>query len=261
MGIQGSHRLVLSGAKIHIARGGRGPVLLILHGAGGSDNLKNVFGILAEDYDVILPDHPGFGLSEQSKNLNSVSDLAFYYLNLFKELGLKDIHLIGHSMGGWIAAEIAIRSTVNLSSLTLISSAGIHVRGVPKGDLFLWSPEELINNLFVNQKVVDEMLAHEPSGEELEFIVKNRVAAARYAWHPRFYNPDLEKWLHRIDIPTLILWGDQDRIFPSEYAAAFKELIPHAEMKIIDHCGHVPHIDRSEVFYSRLKTFLSSVIL
>ena len=160
-------------------------------------------------------------------------------------------------MGGWIAAENAVRSTANLASLTLISSAGIHVKGVTKGDIFLWSPEELARNLYVRQELVDTMLSYEPSGDEIEIMLRNRVATARYAWHPRFYNPDLAKWLHRIDIPTLILWGHQDKIFPAEYATAFSQLIPHAQIEIIDRCGHAPHMDRPDEFFSRLKAFLS----
>ena len=257
MATQDNHQLEIYDVMVHISRGGSGQTLLLLHGAGGSANLKELAAKLAEDFDVLLPDHPGFGLSEQSKRLSSVSDLAFYYLDFIQELGLKDVHLVGLSMGGWIAAEMAIRSTAKVKSITLVSSAGIHVKGVPKGDLFLWSPEELVRNLYVNQDVVDNVLSQEPTSEELEFIVKNRVAAARYAWHPRFYNPDLEKWLHRIDIPTLIIWGDQDKIFPVEYASAFKNLIPHAQTQILKDCGHIPHMDQPEAFYHSLKSFLS----
>ena len=252
-------QLVFSDTTINITRSGSGQAMLLLHGAGGSANLEELRENLAEDYEVILPDHPGFGLSQQSNYLNSVSDLSFYYLDFIKELNLKDIHLVGHSMGGWIAAEVAVRSTANITSLTLISSAGIHVKGVTKGDIFLWSPEELVRNLYVNQDIISDMLSYEASSEEIEIMVRNRVAAARYAWHPRFYNPDLAKWLHRIDIPTLILWGGQDKIFPAEYATAFKELIPHAQMEILNQCGHVPHMDRPDEFYPRLKSFLSEV--
>ena len=257
MATQDNHQLEIYDAVVHISRGGSGQTLLLLHGAGGSANLKELAAKLAEDFDVLLPDHPGFGLSDQSKRLSSVSDLAFYYLDFIQELGLKDIHLVGFSLGGWITAEIAIRSTAKVKSITLVSSAGIHVKGVPKGDLFLWSPEELVRNLYVNQDVVDDVLSQEPTSEELEIMVKNRVAAARYAWHPRFYNPDLEKWLHRIDVPTLIIWGDQDKIFPVEYASAFKNLIPHAQTQILKDCGHVPHMDQPEAFYHSLKSFLS----
>ena len=261
MATQDNHQLEIYDAMVHICRGGSGQTLLLLHGAGGSANLKELREKLAEDYEVILPDHPGFGLSQQSNKLNSVSDLSFYYLDFIKELKLKDIHLVGHSMGGWIAAEVSVRSTANITSLTLISSAGIHVKGVTKGDIFLWSPEELVRNLYVNQDIINDMLSYEPSGDEIEIMVRNRVAAARYAWHPRFYNPDLAKWLHRIDIPTLILWGGQDKIFPAEYATAFKELIPHAQIEILNRCGHVPHMDRPDEFYLRLKSFLSEVPL
>ena len=257
MATQGNHQLQIYDAIVHISRSGSGQTLLLLHGAGGSANLKELREKLAEDYEVILPDHPGFGLSQQSNNLNSVSDLSFYYLDFIKELNLKDIHLVGHSMGGWIAAEVAVRSTANITSLTLISSAGIHVKGVTKGDIFLWSPEELVRNLYVNQDIINDMLSYEPSSDEIEIMVRNRMAAARYAWHPRFYNPDLAKWLHRIDIPTLIFWGGQDKIFPAEYATAFKELIPHAQIAILNRCGHVPHMDRPDEFYPRLKSFLS----
>ena len=144
---------------VHISRGGSGQTLLLLHGAGGSANLKELASKLAEDFDVLLPDHPGFGLSDQSKRLSSVSDLAFYYLDFIQELGLKDIHLVGFSLGGWIAAEIAIRSTTNVKSIALVSSAGIHVKGVPKGDPFLWSPEELVRNLYVNQDIINDILS------------------------------------------------------------------------------------------------------
>ena len=257
MATQDNHQLEIYDAMVHISRGGSGQTLLLLHGAGGSANLKELAPKLAEDFDVLLPDHPGFGLSDQSKQLSSVSDLAFYYLDFIQELGLKDVHLVGLSMGGWIAAEIAIRSTTNVKSIALVSSAGIHVKGVPKGDLFLWSPEELVRNLYVNQDVVDDVLSQEPTSEELEIMVKNRVAAARYAWHPRFYNPDLEKWLHRIDVPTLIIWGDKDKVFPVEYASAFKNLIPHAQTQILKDCGHIPHMDQPEAFYHSLKSFLS----
>ena len=256
-----TRELILSEAKIHISRCGKGDALLLLHGAGGSANMIDMWEKLATNYDVILPDHPGFGRSEQSNMLNSVADLAFHYLDLIEELDLNDIHLVGHSMGGWIAAEIAIRSTTKAKSLTLISSAGIHVKGVPKGDLFLWSPEELIQNLYVNKKIVNEMLSYEPTGDELEIMVKNRVAAARYAWQPRLYNPDLSKWLHRIDVPTLILWGDQDKIFPADYATEFKAMIPQAQLEIINQCGHVPHMDRPDTFYPRLRKFLAEASL
>ena len=259
MATHGDQQSALSDTNIHIARKGNGQPLLLLHGAGGSANLKDMMAKLSEDYDVILPDHPGFGLSDQLNHLSSVSDLAFHYLDLIQELDLSGIHLVGHSMGGWIAAEIAIRSTADVKNLILISSAGIHVKGVPKGDLFLWSPEELVRNLYVKQTIIDQMLSYEPTDEELEFMVKNRVAAARYAWHPRLYNPDLEKWLHRIDVPTLIIWGDQDKIFPAEYASAFKELIPQAQVEVLDQCGHVPHMDRPDQFYPIITSFLSKV--
>lgn len=253
---QETNRVKLNGVETQVRREGSGDTLLLLHGAGGSAGLVPMLDELSSGYDIIMPDHPGFGLSEDSKQTTTISDLAYHYLDFIDSYGLTDIHLVGHSMGGWIAAEIAIRSEALLKSLTLICSAGIHVKGVPKGDLFLWSPEETARNLFVKQEAVEEMLNYKPSSEELETMIRNRVSAAKYAWHPRFYNPDLSKWLHRISIPTLIVWGDQDKIFPVEYAAAFKSFITHAEVEVIADCGHVPHVDRPDVFYPCFRSFL-----
>ena len=253
---QGHSRLTLNGTELEIRRQGSGETILLLHGAGGSASLIPAVEELSADYDVIMPDHPGYGLSRDSKQTTTISDLAYHYLDFIEDQALTGVHLIGHSMGGWIAAEIAVRSQAALKSLTLICSAGIHVKGVPKGDLFLWSPEETARNLFVKQEAVDQMLRYEPSSEELEIMIRNRVSSAKYAWHPRFYNPDLSKWLHRITVPTLVLWGDQDKIFPQEYAAAFGEFMPHADVEVFSDCGHVPHIDRPDGFYPRLRSFL-----
>ena len=256
MAEQNTSPLTLNGIELKVRRQGSGETILLLHGAGGSAGLVPLVEELSGDYEILMPDHPGFGLSGDSKQTTTISDLAYHYLDFIKDQDLNDVHLVGHSMGGWIAAEIAIRSQAALKSLTLICSAGIHVKGVPKGDLFLWSPEESARNIFVKQEAVDRILNYEPSDAELEVMIRNKVSAAKYAWHPRFYNPDLSKWLHRISVPTLVVWGDQDKIFPKDYATAFKKFLPHAEVEVLKDCGHVPHVDRPDRFYPCLRSFL-----
>ena len=119
---------------------------------------------LAGSYNVIVPDHPGFGRSGRPDWLDEISDLAYFYLDFMQALGLEQVHLVGHSLGGWIAAELAIRSTQHLRTLTLVAAAGIHVNGLPKGDLFLWQPEERIRNLYVDQRFAEKRLAQPMSG-------------------------------------------------------------------------------------------------
>ena len=176
----------ISGCSVNVMRGGKGAPLLFLHGAGGAGVWLPFMEKLAEQFDVIVPDHPGFGRSDKPEWLDDISDLAFFYLDFLEGLDLEGVHLIGNSLGGWLAAEIAIQSTQRLRTLTLISAAGLHIPGVPKGDIFLWSPEERVRNLFVNQKLADQRLAMPLSDEMADIGLKNELATADLAWHPRF---------------------------------------------------------------------------
>ncbi len=249
--------LTLRGAGLHLMRSGEGPPVLFLHGAGGAPEWTPFMTKLAEQFDLLVPDHPGFGYSDSPEWIESVSDLAYFYLDLLQTLDLRDVHLVGNSLGGWIAAEMAVRCTGRFASLTLLASAGIHVSGVPKGDIFMWSAEETVRNLFANPEMVEMALSRVPDGAQIDILLKNRLAAARYGWQPRFYNPDLHKWLHRIDVPTLILWGDSDRIFPPAYAAAFGELIPHARVTVLADCGHLPQVERTDDFLEQFRALVA----
>jgi pimeloyl-ACP methyl ester carboxylesterase len=243
-----SETIEISGCKTAILRGGSGPTLLFLHGAGGAGAWAPYMDALAENFDVIVPSHPGFGASDTPDWLDNMSDLAFFYLDLMTQLDLTNIHLVGNSLGGWLAMEVAVRSTQRIKSLTLVSAAGIHVKGVPKGDIFLWDPETRVRNNFVNQDLADARLAVVPSDAEADIALKNHFTTAKLAWQPRFYNPDLYKWLHRIDVPTMILWGDGDKIFPPPYGHALAALIPGAELRVIADCGHLPHQEKLDEF-------------
>ena len=132
----------ISGCKLSLRRGGSGVPLLYLHGTDGLVEWPAMLDTLAEEFDVIAPDHPGFGASEVPGWIDDVSDVAYLYLDAIEKLGLSRLHVVGQSLGGWIALEMAVRSTARLRSLTLISSAGIHVKGVPKADIFMIDPEE-----------------------------------------------------------------------------------------------------------------------
>ena len=136
------HAIDINGCKLSFVRAGKGAPLLYLHGTDGLAEWPAILDTLAERFDVIVPDHPGFGASEAPAWIDDVSDVAYCYLDAIEALGLSDIHVVGQSLGGWIALEMAVRSTHRLRSLTLISAAGIHVKGVPKADIFMIDPEE-----------------------------------------------------------------------------------------------------------------------
>ncbi|MFL5046604.1 MAG: alpha/beta fold hydrolase, partial [Xanthobacteraceae bacterium] len=179
-----------------------------------------------------------------------------YYLDFLDELGAQRVHLVGHSLGGWIAAELAVRNCARLATLTLIAPAGIRVKGVPMGDNFIWSPEETARNLFYDQSFAEKMLAQVPSEEEADRALTNRFMAAKLGWEPRWFNPSLERWLHRIKVPTLVLWGADDKFLPSRYAELWGERVPGAKVELIPRCGHLPHIEKAEMTADKILGFL-----
>jgi pimeloyl-ACP methyl ester carboxylesterase len=244
---------------VSLRRAGKGPPLLFLHGADGYSQWLPFFDALAERYELIVPEHPGFGASDDPPLIRSVSDMAMFYLDFLETLKLRDLHIIGHSLGGWIAAEILIRDRSRAKSLTLISSAGIRVEGMPSGDLFIWNREELLRNVFYNQAYADIALSLQPTDQQLDTMLKNRFTATKLGWQPRWYNPDLEKWLHRITLPALILWGDEDKIMPPEYAGLWRERLPDARLVMIEKCGHVPQVEKSSETIGPLRDFLAEV--
>lgn len=246
----------VAGCKVSVQRSGSGPPVLFLHGARGAARWLPFMEALSGKFDLIVPEHPGFGRSETPPWLDNVSDLAYFYLDFIENLGLRQVHLVGASLGGWIAAELAARNQHALCTLTLVASAGIHVPGVLPGDIFLWSPVERARNLFCNANFAEAMLREQPSEEEQDLLMKNSFTTAKLAWQPRLFDPDLGKWLHRIAIPTLILWGDQDKVMPPAYAQAFRDMIPGSRLEIIPRCGHLPQVEKMDEFVAAVTRFI-----
>ena len=242
--------------SVRLRRDGKGEPLVFLHGAGGWPTWGPFFEKLAGRCDVRAPEHPGFGLSDNPAWLRNVGDLAMYYLDFLDGLGGDPVHLVGHSLGGWVAAEVAARNTVRLGSLTLIAPAGVRVKGSPSGDNFIWSREENAKNLFYDQSFAERELAHVSSPEEADIELTNRYMATKFGWEPRWFNPSLERWLHRIRVPTLLLWGRDDKLFPSTYAKAWAGRMPDVRVEIIPECGHRPHVEKADVAAQKILAFV-----
>ena len=243
----------VAGCRTEVRRGGSGAPLLFLHGAGGNPGWLPFMETLAESFDVIAPSHPGFGQSDTPDWLDGIDDVTHFYVEFLETLGLEGVHVAGNSLGGWIAAEIALRNPSRLASLTLVAAAGIRVKGEPIADTFLWSEEERTRNLYFDQSLAEALLAQPLSPEAEDIAIKNRFASARLAWNPRFHNPQLRKWAHRITLPTMIVWGKEDRIFPEPYAHAYKELLPQAELRILPNCGHLPQVEKTDEFVDAVR--------
>ena len=234
--------------KLRLRRAGKGQPLLFLHGASGAPVILPFMEKLAERFDVLVPEHPGYGQSDEPEWLENIHDMAYFYLDFLEQLDLKDVLLVGNSMGGWIALEIAVRSTARIKSMVVVSPAGVKAPGVHPADTFLMSPEEQARALVYDQKVAEARLAEPVTPEMLDIALKNRHTTARLAWEPRFHDPHLPKWLHRIKVPVTIVWGAEDRILPVGFAKEFQRLIPGAKLEIISSCGHLPHAEKPDRF-------------
>src|SRR5262249_48979776 len=132
----------IKGCKLSLARGGKGVPLMYLHGTDGLADWPAILDTLAERFDVIVPDHPGFGASEAPGWIDDISDVAYCYLDAIEVLGLSGVHVVGQSLGGWIALAMAVRSTQRPPGPPLISSAGIHPQSLPKTHIFILHPAE-----------------------------------------------------------------------------------------------------------------------
>ncbi len=247
----------ISGVKLHLRRAGKGAPLLFLHDVQGLPAWPQMLDRLAGQFEVLAPDHPGFGLSAAPDWIDDVGDLSFFYLDLLDALDLKGVHVVGASLGGWIALEMAIRSTARIKSLTLAGAAGIRVDGVARSDMFIGTPAELGRLLFAAEQVAAGWAAQWQATPALrEIYDRNRHAAAKFTWQPRLYNPKLAKWLHRIGVPTHVIWGESDRLIPPAHAAALKGMIAGAQVTMLPG-GHLVAIEQPDLFADTVSHFIA----
>jgi pimeloyl-ACP methyl ester carboxylesterase len=241
-------RLQVRDISARLFRDGSGAPVVYLHGAGGIAGWLPLFERIAASHELLVPEHPGFGNSDVASWIRNTPDVAMYYLDIFDQLGLEGIHLIGFSLGGWIAAELAVRNATRLKTLTLIAPAGIRIKGIPTGDNFIWGPEEAAHNLFHDQRFAEAMIAQiqQASQDDVERALANRYMAARLGWEPRWFNPDLERWLHRIKLPTLVLWGENDKVIPAAYADLWRQRVTGARIEVTPQCGHLLPVEKAD---------------
>lgn len=248
--------ITLCGCRIELASAGTGAPLLILPGAGGAGLYESMAAHWSESYRVVLPQHPGFDSSDDADWLERVDDLAYFYLELLEHLSLDPVCIVGHSLGGWVAAELAIRNPRMLSALCLVAPGGIRVPGVSVGDNFLWSAEQTIRKLYADPTLAASAVAGTSDTATIERIFRNRQTTARLVWSPRWFNPSLGKWLRRIRAPTLLVWGEQDQLFPAVHAQHFAELIAGSQVRLLADCGHLPFQEKAAEFFGIVDPFL-----
>jgi pimeloyl-ACP methyl ester carboxylesterase len=251
-------RIIAAGIALEAVRRGEGRPIVLLHGFQTLDPQARVLELLGRHGAVIAPSLPGFGHSPRPEDFDTVADLVHLVLALLDELPGDKATLIGLSFGGWLAAEAAVKCCHRIARLVLVDPVGIKI-----------SPPDVPDILDIFNRSPDEVRAkswHDPdrfapdfdemSDEALVVYARNREALCRYAWHPYMYDPQLKRWLARITVPTLLLWGAADRVVTPDYGRAYSALIPGARFEIIERAGHHPEIEQPEALVERIAAFL-----
>ncbi|MGH7043060.1 MAG: alpha/beta fold hydrolase [Acetobacteraceae bacterium] len=250
--------LSIAGVDLALEERGAGPPLLFLHPGEGLEPNRPWLDLLAKRYRVIAPWHPGWGESVLPDWMGSVDDLAYLYLDLAALLKLEHASLVGACFGGWVAAEMAVRSTARFARLALVAPLGAKFGGVMERDIVdmhAISRDDFLALAWADpaEGDVDTTVLAEA---ELAAIARGREAFALFGWKPYMHNPRLRHWLHRIDIPTLLLWGARDHIVTPSYGARWRGAIPGARLETLDGAGHFPLWEQPEAAVAQLARFL-----
>lgn len=250
--------LTLSGIKCEVERRGKGKPLLLLHGEEALEKDAVVVDDLARRFEVIIPSPPGYGQSERPLWLTEPHDLAFVMHDLVDQLGLRDTTVLGFSVGGWIAAEMATIDDAFISKLVLVGAVGVKL-GAPTdrdiADIWLLHPDKVAKLKWHDLAKGKRDLTSMPD-EVLAVIARNTETTARFCWNPYMHNPKLKHRLHRIGVPTLLIWGEQDGIVKPDYAKGYAALIPGAKLSLVKEAGHLPHMEQPEAFMKVLGEFI-----
>lgn len=258
--IQTNTGMIKAGAvEIEVSIRGEGPPLLLLYSEEQLEADLPLIDTLAQTYKIIMPSAPGFGRSPRPDWMTNPEDIAYVYLDLLTALDARQSIVVGFSLGGWIAAEMATKDTRCISKLALVDPYGVKIGGpfdVDIADMWILHPDKVAalkwRDIEKGKRDFSAM-----SDEELTIIAQNIETFARFCWEPYMHNPKLKHRLHRIDVPTLVVWGENDGLTKPSYGHAYASMIPGARFETIANAGHFPHIEQPEAFERALKAFLA----
>jgi pimeloyl-ACP methyl ester carboxylesterase len=222
---------------------GEGRPFMLLHGGGGPNTVAGFGEMLAttRDVRVISPTHPGFGGTPRPEALTSIRQLAALYVAMLDDRELTGVTVVGNSVGGWIAAEMALLGSPRVSGVVLIGAAGIEVPGHPIAEFFSLTIDQVFQLSFHNPDPYRVDPSTLPEAAQA-VAAGNRVALAVYAG-TAMSDPTLVERLSTVDVPTLVLSGDSDRIVDPDYGRAYAAAIPNARFQLLKDTGHMPQIE------------------
>jgi pimeloyl-ACP methyl ester carboxylesterase len=257
------HRTEIGDISLETLTAGDGRPLLFLHGGDYFAQHRDFFESLARRWRVIAPRHPGFGGSARPVGFRSVHDLAYLYLDLLDRQDLRDVVLVGSSFGGWIALEMCVRCLQRVGRVVLIDSVGVKFGGREErdiADVYALPNAELLRRMFFDPARAAPNYAGLDDGEAAS-IARDRAATALYGWRPYMHNPGLCQWLHRVRVPTLVIWGENDGIVGPGYGEKLCRSLPDARFHMIRQAGHYPQIERASEVADAVERFARAEVL
>ncbi len=245
--------------KVQVRRGGPGgdvPTVVYLHSATGEGEGLPLLGALATQVEVVAPMFPGYGESEGIEQIDDMDDAVFHLLDLWDVLGLDAPVVVGLSLGGWMAVELATRYPERVGRLVLINPVGLYLPGAEIKDIFGRSPGEMAEDLFADQNhpiamamhAMDELSNDTTRSGEIPFelvrpVFQTMAATARLGWDPYLHDPKLPKRLWRVTAPTLVVRGTEDTLVPAAHAEYYAGHIEGATMVELDHLAHLAPLE------------------
>jgi len=233
--------------ELYLLERGAGPPCLVLHGFEGHEGWLTFHDQLAADATVYAPSHPGYGHTDAPAWITTVQHQAIFYNWFLQEAGLEDVTVVGCGVGGWIAAYMAIMCPDRMRRLVLVGPAGIKPEQGETLDIFVTPWREVIERGFLSAKDSPEYRRIYDAAPIAEFggiREAGRVMSMRMFFRPYMYDPALPAMLGKVEVPTLIVWGADDRVIPVECAALFQRTMPDADVRIVEQCGHFAHLDQ-----------------
>jgi pimeloyl-ACP methyl ester carboxylesterase len=249
----------IGASQIEITEGGQGRPILFLHPGIGLRGAGPFLAALTRAGRVIAPAHPGFHGSPAG-DFATADDLSYLYLSLLEDLDEPAL-VLGASLGGWIALEMAVKSTANIAGLVLADAVGVRfgTRATPDFvDLYATTRAELDKHMYHDPKVAQIDYPSTPEAE-LEVIARNREAEARLCWAPYLHNPRLKSRLYRADVPALVLWGESDTFAPVAHGKQLAKALPDASFETVGKAGHFPHIEQPDELTARIARFAAAL--
>jgi pimeloyl-ACP methyl ester carboxylesterase len=250
----------VAGNRFKLLKGCAVEPLLLLHVAGGNPGWLAYHQALSQQLTVYAPSHPGYDRSSRPDWISTMNDMAHFYRQFIEELGLAPVRLMGFSMGGWLAAEIAAMCPAYVRTLVLVDAAGIKPEIGEIAEILMVSQDVAKKLRFYDPTQVpdyDSLMNRQLTPEEEASQWRNREMTSRLCWKPYFHNPKLPAYLHGVKVPTLIVWGKYDAIIPLNCGELYHQALSNSRLHVIDRCGHSPAVEKPQEFLQAVQEFLS----